>query len=164
VDPVVRVRDLVEPLLTEQGTELFDIELKQGVLRIALDRPGGVDLEVITNATRVINEVLDRVDPIEGRYSLEVSSPGLERPLRTPEHFRRYVGTTITVKTLPDVDGERRIQGVLDGADDEGIAIAGRRVAYADIERARTVFEWGGQPKKGAPKPKEKPKEKKAAS
>jgi ribosome maturation factor RimP len=164
VDPVVRVRDLVEPLLNEQGTELFDIELKQGVLRIALDRPGGVDLEVITNATRVINEVLDREDPVEGRYSLEVSSPGLERPLRTSEHFRRYVGTTISVKTHPATEGERRIEATLDAADDEGITIAGRRLAYADIERARTVFEWGGQPKKNANPKNATSQKKKAAS
>jgi ribosome maturation factor RimP len=171
VDQTGRVRELVEPLLNDLGTELFDVELKQGILRISIDRPTGVDLDAITNATRAINEVLDREDPIEGSYSLEVSSPGLERALRTPEHFRRFVGTTISVKTNPDVAGERRFQATLDAADDAGITLAGRRIAYGEIDRARTVFEWGGQPKgqpkQGAPRPKKQPPktaQKKAAS
>jgi ribosome maturation factor RimP len=155
MEPVERVQRLVAPLLEAHGLTLFDVELKQGILRISIDKPDGapVDLDAITDATRVVNDVLDREDPIEGRYSLEVSSPGLERPLRTPEHFRRFVGTTVSVKTHPHVDGERRIEGNLDGADDDGITIAGRRLSYEEIERARTVFEWGGQPKKGTPRP-----------
>jgi ribosome maturation factor RimP len=166
VDPVGRVRALVEPLLEAQGAELFDVELKGGILRIAIDRPNhpnGVDLEAITTASQAISEALDHQDPdpVPGQYALEVSSPGLERPLRTPEHFRRFVGTSISVKTNPDVDGERRIQGTLDAADDEGITVAGRRLAYQDVERARTVFEWGGQPQK---KLNAKKTEKKAAS
>lgn len=155
MDPTGRVRELVQPLLEDLGLDLFDVELTQGTLRVSIDKPTGVDLDAITDATRVINDVLDQEDPIEGRYNLEVSSPGLERPLRTPEHFRRFVGTTISVKTHPHVEGDRRIEDILDAADDEqdgGITIAGRRLAYADIERARTVFEWGGQPKKAQPK------------
>ena len=72
-----------------------------------------------------------------------MSSPGVERPLRTPEHFRRFVGTTVAVKLRPDVEGERRVEGTLDDADDDGVIVGGRAVPYADIERARTVFEWG---------------------
>jgi len=166
VDPTGRVRDLVAPVVSDLGADLFDVELTRGLLRISIDRDpaaGGVDLDLITKASERISEVLDREpDVVPGRYSLEVSSPGLERPLRTPEHFRRFVGTTISVKTLPDVEGERRVQATLDAADDEGITLAGRRLAYGQIDKARTVFEWGGQPKGGAPK--EKPKEKKAAS
>ncbi|MDQ1439207.1 MAG: ribosome maturation factor RimP [Acidimicrobiaceae bacterium] len=158
-DPAGRVGTLVEPLLAAIGIELFDVELKAGVLRVSIDREGGVDLDAITTATQRINEALDTADPdpVPGSYSLEVSSPGLERPLRTPAHFRRYVGTTVSVKTRPDVEGERRFEGPLDAADDEGITVAGRRLAFADIDRARTVFEWGGQPKKN-------PNRKKAAS
>lgn len=156
MDPTGRVRELVEPLLAAQGTELFDIELKGGILRISIDSPDGVDLQVITDASRAINEVLDAEDPVPGQYNLEVSSPGLERSLRTPAHFRRYVGTKVAIRTHGHVEGDRRIEAVLDAADDTHITIAGRTLAYGDIERARTVFEWGGQPKKGAPKPKEK--------
>ena len=78
-----------------------------------------------------------------GRYTLEVSSPGIERPLRTPSHFRRAVGTQVSLRTMPGVEGERRLTGRLDGADDDSIELAGRRIPYAAIERARTVFEWG---------------------
>jgi ribosome maturation factor RimP len=149
------VRVLVEPLVEDLGLELFDVELKAGILRISVDRDGGIDLDAVSSATQRISEALDQADPdpIPGRYSLEVSSPGLERPLRTPAHFRRYVGTTVSVKTHPHVEGERRLEGTLEDADDLGITIAGRRLAYDDVERARTVFTWGGQPKS---KPKKK--------
>ena len=90
------------------------------------------------------------VDPDGTRpYVLEVSSPGVERPLRVPEHFRRAVGSTVTVKTLPGAQGERRHDGVLDTADDTGIVVDGQAIAYADIERARTTFSWGPAPRPG---------------
>jgi len=170
MDPVDRVRQIVEPLLTDVDLELFDVELKAGILRVSVDKPAGaegpLDLDAISLASQRVSEALDEEDPIEGRYTLEVSSPGLERPLRTPAHFRRYVGTTISVKTRPDVEGDRRIEATLDEADDDGITIAGRRLAYDDIDRARTVFEWGGQPKKTTKnaKPNAKNAKKKAAS
>lgn len=156
-DPVERVRGLVEPLLADMGVELFDVELKAGILRVSVDRVGGqpIDLDSIALASQRVSDVLDSEDPIPDRYTLEVSSPGLERTLRTPVHFRRYVGATVSVKTRPDTDGERRIEGILDAADDDGITVAGRRLSYDDVERARTVFEWGGQPKPNA-KPKKK--------
>ena len=162
MDPVERVRGLVEPLLDGLGLELFDVELKAGTLRISVDRADHtpIDLEAVSLASQRVSDALDAADPIPDRYTLEVSSPGLERPLRTPSHFRRYVGTTVSVKTRPHVDGDRRIEATLEDADDDGIAIAGRRLSYDDIDRARTVFEWGGQPKKNA-KPNAK---KKAAS
>jgi ribosome maturation factor RimP len=152
VGPAERVQELVEPILTRLGLELFDVEHKGAILRVCVDRPGGVDLDALSDATRAVSAALDADDPLPGRYTLEVSSPGLERPLRTPAQFRRFVGTTINVKTNPDVEGDRRIVGPLDDVDDEGVTVAGRRLAYGDIERARTVFEWGPTPKpKGAP-------------
>ena len=158
--PAEHVHELVEPILARLGLELFDVELKGPVLRVSVDRPGGVDLDALSDATRAVSAALDADDPLPSRYTLEVSSPGLERPLRTPAHFRRFLGTTVTVKTNPDVEGERRITGPLDVADDEGITVAGRHLAYSEIERARTVFEWGPTPKpKGAP-PRAKAKKK----
>jgi ribosome maturation factor RimP len=155
VDPASHVRVLVEPLLADLGLELFDVELKAGILRVSVDREDGIDLDAVTTAAQRISDALDQADPdpVPGRYSLEVSSPGLERPLRTPDHFRRYVGTAVSIKTHPHVEGERRLEGTLETADDLGITIAGRRLAYDDVERARTVFTWGGQPKT---KPKKK--------
>src|SRR3954463_6413458 len=151
-NPAARVQELIEPLLTASDIELVDVELQSGVLAISIDRPGGIDLEAISDIARSVSELLDEHDPVPGKYTLEVSSPGLERPLRTPAQFRRFVGTTINVKTNPDVEGDRRIVGPLGDVDDEGVPVAGRRLAYGEIERARTVFEWGPTPKpKGAP-------------
>jgi ribosome maturation factor RimP len=82
------------------------------------------------------------------KTTLEVSSPGVERPLRTPEHFRRFVGKEVAVKAKPGTEGERRLAGVLEAADEEGVVVAGRRLAYAEIERARTVFVWPQPAKK----------------
>ena len=162
-DPAASVRSLVAPLLDDLGLELFDVELKGGILRVSVDRDGGVDLEAISRASQRVSDLLDEADPIKERYTLEVSSPGLERTLRTPAHFRRYVGTKVSVKTRPDVEGERRFEGVLEEADEDGIAVGGRRLSYDDLDRVRTVFEWGGQPKK-QPAKHAKPPKKKAAS
>ena len=148
-----RVHDLVEPLVAASGLELVDVEHGPGLLKITLDKEGGIDLEMITEASERISDLLDVHDPVPGRYTLEVTSPGVERPLRTPQQFQRFVGTPIVVRTQPGVEGERREQGILESADDDGIVVAGRRLAYAEIERARTVFEWGGAEKKNSSKP-----------
>lgn len=160
-----RVRELVLPIVDAEGMDLYDLEHNGGVLRIYVDAPDrvlgdtstGIDIEVIKRISRSVSHLLDEVDPIPGRYTLEVSSPGLERPLRTAEHFRRAVGTEIKVKTNPGVDGDRRAQGVLHAADDDGFEVQTddglRRLAYDDVSKARTVFDWGPTPKPGAPKP-----------
>ena len=147
-----RVRDAVEPWLVEHDLELFDVEHAGGILRILVNRQGGVDLDAVAKATRAISGILDEIDPLPGRYTLEVSTPGLERPLRTPAHFAGAVGTKITVKLRSGE--ERRVAGTLATADDDGIILtteAGdeRRIAYHDIEKAKTVFEWGPAPKPG---------------
>ena len=160
--PAERVRELVEPVLDASGLELVDVELAGGVLRLSVDRPGGIDLDAIAAVSPAVSAALDAGDPIAERYHLEVSSPGLERPLRTPEHFRRFVGSTVSVRTHPGGEGDRRVRGTLVGADDTGIDVAvesaadgpagaTRRVPYTDIERARTVFEWGPAPRPGSP-------------
>ena len=151
-----RVRTLVTPLLDDLGLEIYDIETAGGVVRIMVDKPGGVDLDAIALATRVISRELDHADPIPGRYTLEVTSPGIERPLRTPDHFRRAVGQVVNLRTQPHADGDRRARGELVAVDDQGIAVrlsdgTERILRFDDIERARTVFEWG--PAGGAAKP-----------
>jgi ribosome maturation factor RimP len=163
--------DTLAPTVAELGLELVDLDLRAGLLRVVVDRPGGVDLEVIASATRAVSEALDSHDPFPGRrYTLEVSSPGVERPLRTPVHFARAVGETVTVRLRHGGEGERRVSGRLAQADDTGIVLVGhelpaegRRLAYDEIERARTVFEWGGGPRptggrqKGAPRRRAQP-------
>jgi len=147
-----RVRRIVEPLLAEQGLECFDVEFGGGRLVVMADRPGGVDLDALTEATHRISAALDREDPVPGHYLLEVSSPGLERRLRTPDHFRRSVGATVSVKLEPGAEEPRRFTGRLDATDDRGITVGGRTIAFDDIERAQTVFEWGPAPKPGKPR------------
>ena len=137
-----QVRALVEPLLATQGVEVVDVERLGATLRVTIDRPGGIDLDAVSEATLVVSDALDRHDPIPGRYTLEVSSPGLERPLRTPSHFQRFVGADVAVKTKADVEGDRRVEGTLESADDTGFVVAGRHLSYDDVEKARTVFVW----------------------
>jgi ribosome maturation factor RimP len=154
-----RVRPLVEPIVAAAGLALYDLDLNGGVLRVVVDQPDGVGMDAITRVTRELSRALDETDPIDSRFTLEVSSPGLERVLRTPAHFASAVGTTVSVKTVPGSPGDRRLQGALLSVEDDGITLAGaveddepRRVAFGDIERARTVFEWGPGPKPGAPR------------
>lgn len=147
------VEDTVRSALTGvpdlADLELFDVEVGAGLVRVLLDRPGGVDLDSLASANRVISAALDAADPLPGRYTLEVSSPGLERPLRTPEHFRGHVGATVKVKTRPGTPGDRRLEGRLAAADDTGITLSTsptgveRRLSYGEIASARTVFTWG---------------------
>ena len=155
-----KLQTIVATPLADLGIEVSDIELAGGLLRVTVERADGtsIDIHAITEATRIVSRELDVHDPIPGHYTLEVSSPGLERPLRTPAHFRRAVGQQVAVRTNPGVEGERRVAGLLTTADDEGIVVTtstkegttARTLRYADIERARTVFEWGSPPKAGA--------------
>ena len=159
-----RVSLLVTPILADLKVDLYDLEFRGGTLRITVDAPAGsdsgVNLESIALATRLISRELDYEDPVPGHYTLEVTSPGLERTLRTPAHFQRAIGQVLALR-LRDIGeaGERRIQGQLLAADeicatlllDDG---SERVVAYPHIDRARTVFEWGPAPKPGkSPKP-----------
>ena len=154
MDQAAAIRTLVEPALASKGIDVFDVEFSGGRLVVSVTRPGGIDLDALTEANHVVSELLDEHDPIPGdHYLLEVSSPGLERQLRTPEHFRGALGETVSIKVKPHVAGERRHEGLLEAADDEGVSVGGRRFIYTEIERARTVFVWGPTPKATAKKP-----------
>lgn len=158
---VQRVRVLVDPIASDLDLDVYDIEQRGGTLRVTLDtRPGSsgsVSIDQLALATRLINRELDHSDPVPGKYTLEVTSPGVERSLRLPAHYQRELGKTIAVR-LSDVTAEqRRIEGVLVAADDRtatirvvhGAEIADHVVEIAGVDRARTVFEWGPQPKPG---------------
>ena len=148
MDQAADVRTLVEPALAEQGFQVFDVEFGGGRLVVSVTKPGGVDLDALTEANRIVSDLLDEHDPIPvDHYLLEVSSPGLERSLRTPGHFAGALGETVNIKVKPHVEGERRHEGLLEAADDDGVTVGGRRFNYADIEKARTVFVWGPAPK-----------------
>jgi ribosome maturation factor RimP len=153
------IRELIEPIVADLGVDLFDLEFGGSQLRVTIDRPGGVDLEAVAATTRAISRMLDEADPIPGKFTLEVSSPGLERVLRTPDHYVWAVGQKVAVKTVPLFDGDRRVTGTIQSADNRAIVVATtdgeHELAYDDIEKARTVFEWGGQPKPGSARSKE---------
>ena len=154
------VRAAAEPILASLGLELVDVEVvgsgRARTLRLTVDRDGGIDLDTLAEANRPVADALDAVDALSGRpYTLELSSPGVERPLRRPAEFRRFIGTAISVKSHDPVDGARRHRGLLTEADDTGIALEvdgqPRRLSYDAIASARTVFEWGPSPKPVGP-------------
>jgi len=163
-----RVRALVEPIASDLDLDLYDLEQRGSTLRVTIDTPpgseGGVDMDKLALATRLISREMDHQDPMPGRYTLEVTSPGVERTLRTPVHFQREIGKTVNVR-LADTDAaQRRFEGVLIAADENTATLrladdelTEQVVRLADIDRARTVFVWGPKPKpggKGAPKKK----------
>jgi len=153
------IRAAAEPVLSSLGLELVDIEIvgagRARTLRLTVDREGGIDLDSLAEANGPVSDALDAVDALSGPYTLELSSPGLERPLRRPSEFARFVGTVISVKSRDPVDGARRHRGLLLEADDAGIAVEvdgeHRRFSYDAIASARTVFEWGPAPKPTGP-------------
>ena len=146
------IRELAEPVLTSAGLELWDVEITGDVVRIMVERPGGVDLDALSAASSVLSPLLDshpEATP-DNRYQLEVSSPGIERTLRTPEQYRRYLDSEITVKTSVPVGGAGRHHGRLTEVGADGIALessespaADIHIRYDQIQRARTVLVWG---------------------
>jgi len=145
---VDRVRELAVPLVQAASADLYDVEHHGGTVRVLIDADGGVDIEALARLSRSLGRALEEHDVIGGRYTLEVSSPGLERPLRTPDHFRRAAGSEVRIKTRPGFDGPRRLIGVLEAVADDGVDLRGddgllSRIAFDQLASARTVFEWG---------------------
>ena len=145
----------LSPVVEGQGLELVDVEVHGSQLTVFVDREGGVGLDELGDVTKDVSAALDRIDPIPGRYTLSVSSPGLERRLRTPAHFARAVGETVTVRVDAGTADVRRLTGTLASADETGCTLTGadvpggeERISYDQIERARTVFEWGPAPRR----------------
>jgi len=93
----------LQPGVAASGLELVDVVFASGVLQVTVDREGGVDLDTLTEASRIVSSLLDDLDPVPGRYSLEVSSPGIERTLRTPAHFAGALVLSSTSSMLPDI-------------------------------------------------------------
>ena len=112
---------LAEPIAKERGCYIYDVEfVKEGgayFLRIFADRDGGIDLDECEAISRALSTKLDEADPIKQNYYLEVSSPGIERKLKTKEHFDRYIGEVIDIGLYKQVNGSRQLSGVLVGFD-----------------------------------------------
>ena len=92
---------LLAPVLADSALELIDVEVRSGVVLVTVDREGGVDLDALTQANRAVSTLLDEHDPLPGHYTLEVSSPGVERTLRTPGHFARPSGRRSASRPAP---------------------------------------------------------------
>jgi ribosome maturation factor RimP len=139
-----KIEALAGEIARDLSLSLFDLEVaREGprfILRLFVDREGGVSLSEIQAFSRRFGALLDVEDPVEGPYVLEVSSPGLNRRLRRPEHFARSVGKRIRVALHELRDGRRNLVGTLAGCDDEGIDVqvdeAEFRIAYGDIRKA----------------------------
>lgn len=152
-----RITTFITPLLDDLDVDLIDVEYAGGRVLITIDTADGLDTETLTLATKVLSREFDEADPINGKYTLEVSSPGLERRLRKPVHYESVVGTDVTVKFRGDDGVSKRIQGKLLRADATSFVVLDESAAevivhYDTVSKARTVFEWGGQPKPGGPK------------
>ncbi len=138
------IRELVEPLLEREGVELVDLELKgppgRQILRIFIDEEGGITIDRCTEISRKLSDLLDRKDPIPGRYTLEVSSPGIDRPLRQPRDFRRNVGRTVRVE-VREGEATRYVEGVIVEAAEEHLELEVRgelvRLSWPQVVRGK---------------------------
>lgn len=154
-----RIWALVEPYLAAERVELDDVEIRGGkLLRVVVDTAGSDQLELdhIAALSRGIGRLIDEEDPFPGSFTLEVTSPGLERKLRRPEHFAKSVGRQVAVKTYAPIEDAKQHKGPLASANGDGIVVEvdgrPRSIAYDDIASARTVFVWekGEKPGKAA--------------
>ena len=139
-----RVRSLVEPVLARHGAELVELSVQRGrtqLVRVVADRAGGIDLDTCAVVSQELSRMLDADDPIAGRYTLEVTSPGLGRPLRTPADFRRVVGHPVRVVLA---DGQH--EGTLEEVGEDRVRLATQDgsidVALSDVRNAKVILPW----------------------
>lgn len=151
-----RIEALITPVLADLGLELYDLEYNGGIVKITVDTPpgspGGIDVDQLSQCTRLISRELDHDDPVPGHYTLEVSSPGLERNLRLPRHFHRETGKTAAIRLQNVINGERRLSGVIESAGPDTFLLRlangeERVIPYDQIDRAKTIFVWEAQAK-----------------
>jgi ribosome maturation factor RimP len=145
-----RVRTLLLPLFQAEGIELVDVEFRREgrgwVLRVYLDRPGGVTLDDCQRVSEQVGDLLDVEDLIDYPYTLEVSSPGLDRPLKTPEDFIRFTGRLVRLTTAAPIAGQRRFRGRLEGYREGQVILAQDHgpiflIPYEAILKARLEVE-----------------------
>ena len=141
------VREAIEPTVLELGYSIWDITYsKVGAdyhLEITIDSEKGIYIEDCEKVHRAIDPILDELDPIEGFYYLDVSSPGIERELRTEEHIKAMVGAKVEAKLFAAKDGKKSIVGVLEGLEDDLVIINDgetNKISRADISRLTTLY------------------------
>ena len=145
-----RVQRLLEPTVAALGYELLGVEYmsqgKHSRLRLFIDGPDGIGLEDCSKVSHQVSGVLDVEDPIKGQYSLEVSSPGLDRPLFTAAHFERFIGHKVKLRSKLPVNGQRKFTGVIRAVEQEDIYISMEndeelKIACHEIDQANLVPE-----------------------
>lgn len=138
-----RLAALVETVLIRYGVELVELVHHAGrhqTVRVLVDKAGGVTVDDCAAVSRRLSADLDAADLIPGRYTLEVSSPGLDRPLHTPADFRRKVGKRITLR-YADAEGRRRLlTGAIDAIDDSGVTVAGTVFVWENVVEGKLVI------------------------
>jgi len=142
-----KLRGPIEAAVQGLGYELVGIEYhpqgRRSLLRVYIDTPDGVNVDDCERASRQISSALDVDDPIPGQYMLEVSSPGLDRPLFTAEHFQRFSGNRVKLRVSPPLDGRRNFSGVLVGMRNDAVVVVQDdvevEVPLQHIEQARLV-------------------------
>jgi ribosome maturation factor RimP len=154
---VERLWAVIEPYVAAEGIELDDLEIVGKtpgvVVRVTLDADEPIGVDRLAEVARRLSRLLDEDEPVSGAYTLEVSSPGLERKLRAPRHFEKSIGRDVKVKSRVPVGGDHSHRGVLSAADGDGFVVEvdgeERRIAYGDVVTARTVFVWDTAAKPG---------------
>ncbi|MHB8126475.1 MAG: ribosome maturation factor RimP [Desulfitobacteriaceae bacterium] len=145
-----RVSVLIEPIIKEKGLELVDVEyIKEGAhwyLRLFIDKDGSVDLDDCSGVSHAVSELLDTANVIQQAYMLEVSSPGLERPLKKTEDFQRFQGKLVVIKTNKLFNGYQEFSGYLRGLENEEIILEfeGKRMAIprSIVKKARLSIQF----------------------
>ncbi len=145
-----KIIDMIDPVINSLGIELVDIEVNKmsgkGLLRVYIDKENGVTIDDCKRVSREIEGVLDVEDPIPYAYVLEVSSPGLDRPLKKKEDYKRFTGRAVKIVTKEPVDKQNSLIGKLESAGDSEIVLGlqnDRKVTilYENISRARLEVE-----------------------
>jgi ribosome maturation factor RimP len=149
---VTRVWQLAAPLAEGEGMEIVDIEFRHEgtrggrVLRLYLDKEGGANVDDLTRVSRQLSELLDAQDTIDGGYTLEVSSPGINRALKKPEHFARFIGKRIRIRTRDLIDGRRSFLGILGKVVEDSVTLTqdGKqyRIPLSMIEKSNYEHDW----------------------
>ena len=142
--------ELFEPVVTGMGYDLVEIEHfpnpKHGVLRLYIDKEGGINVDDCSSVSRQISALIDVEDPVNGQFSLEVSSPGSDRPLRRLKDFQRFTGSLVKLKTAMPLEGQRNFKGRLLAASEEKVVIETEseelELPMSVIEKARIVPEF----------------------
>lgn len=143
--------DLFEPVVNGMGYDLIEIEYlpnpKHGVLRLFIDKESGIQVEDCSAVSRQISAVIDVEDPVSGKFNLEISSPGMDRPLRRAEDFQNYSGEIVKIKTSMAFEGQRNFKGRLKGLEQDLVIVECEdkevRLPITAIDKARLVPDFG---------------------